>query len=686
MSLLLFFQQAVGVNATGDVTFGAMTGAGTATVEVAAQAATSFGALTGSGTATVETHAAGAVTFGAMTGSGSAVVSGETGPYKSTNVQVGSGYSDVQKQVVRTSGNRVYIVATNCDAYPCTSLTQRVSVWRADQIGIPSAFTKQDSANEPSGAGACAVAVDSSDNLHIIWHDRNSSDAIRYAVFNTSTNLWGTAEAVDSDLATPPDSGQGDMLLAISLDASNVPHVVYLESDGTRRRAAYRNRVGGTWSTTFYYDDNTYSGNFRAWQPNIIHDQNERVVVAWIVGTFNDTADGTVYVRTRETNGTWNAGVQVSATSGALTGIDNSTSMLVTADNRYHITYMNASTTPSQKFIRYRYSDNGGTSWSANDPGPQATHNPSLGPNGVGGIRIYGHGTPDAGNHGENVYFFSGAGGAAAWGSWTLWVTGTNYDSSVSTRWSRYNFTNVGYLDTIYWNDAYPNVLFYGGEHVAQAAGAASLGSLTGNASASVEVAGQGTVTFGAMTGTGTATTSSEINAVGDITFGAMTGSAEATVLVEADGSVVLEQMTGNGAAAVEVVASGAVTLGSMTAAGTAAVEVAAAGDITFGTMVGEGEGFVGDPPRLVEGNVTLGELTSTGTGTVETHAAASVQFDAMIAQAAGAVAIVAEGQVTFGAMVGSGTLLNGDAQFVETEDVYRVPSRRDSFKTWGRR
>jgi len=52
----------------------------------------------------------------------------------------------------------------------------------------------------------------------------------------------------------------------------------------------------------------------------------------------------TCRVKEAGTAGAWRTSVQISATAGALTSIDQSTSLLVTADNRYHITYINAST------------------------------------------------------------------------------------------------------------------------------------------------------------------------------------------------------------------------------------------------------------------------------------------------------------------------------------------------------
>ena len=399
------------------------------------------------------------------------VLPGATSNY---SVQVGAGYSDVSpKQLVRTTGNVLYTIAINCDSYPdftATGLTQTVRAHKANTTGVPSGFARKDSANEPAGAVTVAAAIDGSDQIHIVWVARSSvSNAryLRYAVFDTATDTWGSVTTVASDLDYD-DIGQGDQACALALDADGVPHVVYLGTAGSgtlaNRRVYYRNRIGGSWSSATQVDSGvSYTGNQKAWHPNLAFDPAGRLLVLWLRGTFNDTADGTVYSRVYA--GSWGSTVAVSSAGGALTSIDQSTSILISAGGRYHTTFINASTTHSQKYIRYRYSDDQGATWSANDPasGLQATHNPSLGWTGSK-LRIMGHGTPDASNHGQNLYFFEGDGGAASWGTWTQFVAGTNFDSSVNARWSQFHHHYPATLDVAYWNDNYPNVLYAGTE------------------------------------------------------------------------------------------------------------------------------------------------------------------------------------------------------------------------------
>src|SRR5687768_11139511 len=112
-------------------------------------------------------------------------------------VGAGSGYTDVSpKQIVRTSGNVVYIVAVGCDAYPCMQSSQTIRVWKGEGTGAVTAFSRQDSTREPVDAGSVAAAIDATDTIHIVWQDRNgvSNTRIRYATFRTAISSWGTPE------------------------------------------------------------------------------------------------------------------------------------------------------------------------------------------------------------------------------------------------------------------------------------------------------------------------------------------------------------------------------------------------------------------------------------------------------------------------------------------------------------
>jgi hypothetical protein len=384
-------------------------------------------------------------------------------------IPVGPGYTDVSpKALVRTSANRLYIVVSTCEAYPCTAAGQRLRVYRANSTGVPSGFTLVGDAGSPAGVSQWAIAIDGADTIHVLWNERAADDApvtaLRYGSFATASDRWGAGvETIDGALGLDA-TGQGVQSLALALDAGGAPHVVYLKGGGAARRAFHRARGAQGWSAPTQLDDGvSYAGNQKAWHPNLAFDPAGRLLVAWQRGSFNTDNDGTIFTRVRAANGSWGAPVNASGSDAARVTIDQSTSLLVTPDGRYHLTWISA----VNDYIRYQYSDNAGQSWSANHPGSgvQATHNPSLG-YAAGRLRIYGHGTPVPApdGRGEDLYFFEGAGGAAGWGAWTKFVSGTNYDSSVNVRWSQFFCSFPNTIDLAYWNDNYPNILYAGSE------------------------------------------------------------------------------------------------------------------------------------------------------------------------------------------------------------------------------
>lgn len=376
------------------------------------------------------------------------------------NLALGTdGYTDSNpKQLVRTSGNRLYMVVMECDAYPFEA-GDRLMVYKANQLGIPTSFT-QFIQSGITDIGTVAVALNAADNIEILTTSR--AGTLAYRTWDTGADTMGSATTIDTGLES--NLGQGDTNAALALDSAGVAHIVYLKSDGTRRRAYYRNNSGGSWSSaTEVSSAVSFGANEKCWLPNIAVDGGDRQLVTFFVGTFNATADGEFYCRVRSA-GSFGSTVNISGANNAWIEIDQSGSILITPDGRYHVSYVDTETNTDEA-IRYAYSDDQGATWAHNNPGggAQQTHNPTLGPGPGSDIRIYGHGTPDGTDHGDSLFYFQGLGGAAAWGPWTQWQAGTAFDSSVATRWS-YNWHHFDQtLDVSYWDDNYPNLLQYAG-------------------------------------------------------------------------------------------------------------------------------------------------------------------------------------------------------------------------------
>lgn len=139
------------------------------------------------------------------------------------------------KQLIRTSAGTLYSFIN--DGGSC-------EMWKSTD---GSSWTEQDSSNNPSclsGTGELAVAVDSSNVIHMVY--MTNARTVAYNTFSTSTDTFGTSEtAVSGDVN---DTIQSVVLV---LDNNDIPHIAYaLDIDSLfEENPRYRNRVGGSWNS-----------------------------------------------------------------------------------------------------------------------------------------------------------------------------------------------------------------------------------------------------------------------------------------------------------------------------------------------------------------------------------------------------------------------------------------------------
>lgn len=373
-------------------------------------------------------------------------------------VDIGNGYSDgTMQQFVRTSDTRLWITSWKFDTYPegnhPSGLGQTLRMYKADQLETPTTFSRMDSGNEPADIVSWAISRDNNDLIHVLWTKRASwSDVtygvdnyLYYCIFNTSSGTWGVPEEIENSLSLD-EIGQGDELVSMALDTNGVPHIVYLKSDGTRRRVTYRNKISGSWSSPTTIDDQSFGADQRCWHPSITFDQNGNIVVCWMRGAFTSGSDGRIFIRVYD--GSWETTHDVVG-SDILNGIDVALRLYVTSGNRYHLAYVDSA---ANKYIQYCYSDDLGASWTANHPGSGTAvgDDPVCGPGSNGKVRIYAHGTGAI-----PITYWEGDGGNASWGNRQDFTADGGYDCTVNIRWSRYFHTYPNHLDIIYWKSTY---------------------------------------------------------------------------------------------------------------------------------------------------------------------------------------------------------------------------------------
>ena len=388
---------------------------------------------------------------------------------------VGPGYTDVSPhQLVRTSGNVLYVVAPNGQAFARNTVA-KLLVSKANQPGIPTSYAVQDLTHSPGtpktgitttpGVATSASAIDGSNVIHSVWIDSQglkTQGNVYYGQFDTTTNTWLSATLLDGATGWT-GYVTGDEGVALALDTNGNPHVFWTAKVGALLRIRYSNRIGGVWSAPVLADETAFTLK-NAWHPTMAFAPNGDILLAYIDGVGTYSHDGTVRTRLRHANGTWD-GTQSIPVTNVYTGVDNGPSLLITADGTQHISFCGHTND-----IQYWF--NTGTGWTSDQPLTgglaQLTHDPSLGPDGAGGIYIYGHGTPVPAPRGigANLYRFRKPAGGT-WGAWTEIVpdpntaTANHVDCSVSTRWSQFFFNSPGTVDFAYWTELTPGASHY---------------------------------------------------------------------------------------------------------------------------------------------------------------------------------------------------------------------------------
>ncbi len=390
-----------------------------------------------------------------------------------TSVRVGPGYTDVSPhQLVRTSGNVLYVISPNGTTYKSNTAATLV-VWKGNLAGVPTAYAAQDVAHSPgaaksgittrAGVSSSASAIDGSDVIHSVWIDNQGNTTgvpgnVYYAQFSTKTGKWGVATLLDGATGWTGYT-VGDEGVNIALDKNGAPHVCWTAKVNSKLRIRYTNRVGTTWSQPVLADETAVTMN-NAWHPTMAFAPNGDLLLAYLDGTGGYSHDGAIHTRLRHSNSTWAASLSIPI-GNVYTGIDNGPSLMITPNGRQHIAF-----TGTVNDIQYWY--NTGSGWVSDQPftagTPQISHNPSLGPDSTAnGIYIYGHGTPvPLRGIGPNLYrFHKPAGGV--WGAWTLIVpdpntpTANHVDCAVSTRWSQFFFNSPTTVDFAYYSELTPN-------------------------------------------------------------------------------------------------------------------------------------------------------------------------------------------------------------------------------------
>ena len=203
--------------------------------------------------------------------------------------------------------------------------------------------------------------LDAAGNIHLAYIDGNNGN-LYYQTFSTATDRWGPRVTIATGAQTNSGSGwpRGGQV-ALTLDASDVPHVLFAAS-GTANSLRYTSRVGGSWSAPV-----VVATGSNVMHPSLVTSLDGTLHAAWLDSSL--AAHATVKYA-RKMSGSWSAPETVSAGDTLVlnnTNDDQGPSIATDPSNRPHVLYMDGTSGGSNDYVRMRYRTSGGT-WTDNTP------------------------------------------------------------------------------------------------------------------------------------------------------------------------------------------------------------------------------------------------------------------------------------------------------------------------------
>jgi hypothetical protein len=262
-----------------------------------------------------------------------------------------------------------------------------------------------------------AIAVDSSDNIHVVWSEKTSNPAIinPEIFYNKSTDggmSWTTKRLTWN-------SG-GSWTPAIAIDSSDNIHVVWHDNSTAYTDIFYLKSTdgGATWSSkrlTFNSSD--------SFSPSIAVDSNNHIHVVW--DDFTPGTNDIYYKKSTDGGTTWST-KRLTWTSS------NSHEPIIASDKNDNLHVVWTDYTPGNFEVFYKKSTDGGVSWSTK----RLTWNmggswyPTIAFDSSGNIHLVWHDeTP--GNY--EIYYKKSTTGGASWSTKRLtWSSGDSRETAIA--------------------------------------------------------------------------------------------------------------------------------------------------------------------------------------------------------------------------------------------------------------
>ncbi len=316
------------------------------------------------------------------------------------------------REIVRSSNGTIYTFLNK--AGTC-------EVWKSTD---GSSWTKPTAGVTCTTAQAVGLAIDGSDNLHLIY--ANGTRTIRYRLYTTSNDSFSSEESVSNCTG----AGNTCSLYDIAVDSNSIPHIAYGQYTNSSGdvNVKYTNRISGSWKAVIT------SSTLSAVQTSVsmlIDNNNIPQIVTTIEG------GGTVLAFIGNTNDTTTltSSGDLDATINATAG-QQAASIAVDSSNNTWITYVDG-TTNYIRLIKHNSGD-GWTTWQSSITNSNAGYEPSLAIDGTNVYVLY----QDSSDNDIKYLKYNGS-----WTGPTTLHTGTYQD--VHAKWS-YSYNNKGNVQIDY--------------------------------------------------------------------------------------------------------------------------------------------------------------------------------------------------------------------------------------------
>jgi len=200
-----------------------------------------------------------------------------------------------------------------------------------------------------------SIAIDSLNNLHVVWNGYDSSNIsyyqIKYSKFNGTTwSSWINIQAI---------SGYHQLSPSITIDSLNNLYVVWYGTDSTNssyNQIKYSKFNGTTWSS--WINMQTIS-SYSQYYPSIAIDSLNNLHVVW--RGFDSSNAANYQIKYSKFNGsTWSSWINIQTVSSYH---QNSPSITIDSLDNLHVVWYGVSS--SSSYYQIKYSKFNGTTWSS---------------------------------------------------------------------------------------------------------------------------------------------------------------------------------------------------------------------------------------------------------------------------------------------------------------------------------